>query len=562
LAKVRDLETRYRWLLAPVLENIESDRVKETIIQASTTSTLTTTTTDSSDVFDLATVVKVSQAVSGEIQQQRLLETLMAVALENAGAEKGALIISQTEMPTVVARAFFKQQCNTEPIPLSSCREVPQNLVNYVLRTGEALVFDDASTETTFAGDSYIQQQQPQSVLCVPIVKQGRAIAILYLENNQSAAVFTPERVELLKIVSAQAAISLENAQLYANLETKVEERTRDLKTALDTLQATQKELIQSEKMAALGQLIAGIAHEINTPLGAIGSSVRNISQFLKENLPQLPQFFRELSPERQEDFSALLQRSIQQPDDRLSTREKRSLKKTIKAQLQERGIDKADSLASTLVNLGVWEDVTPFLSLLNDPESQNILKMAAKFANLQSSTNTIFNGTDRAAKVVFALKAYARYDVTGKKVKANITDGMETVLTLYHNQLKQGVEVIRNYQSNLPLIPCYPDELNQVWTNLIHNGIQAMNNQGVLTIDVGLKEEYLTVSITDTGGGIPPEVLPKIFNPFFTTKPPGEGSGLGLDIVKKIIDKHQGKIEVDSMPGRTKFTVCLPINN
>jgi predicted ATPase/signal transduction histidine kinase len=559
-AKVRDLETRYRSLLAPVLES--SDRVKETIIQASTTSTLTTTTTDSSDVFDLATVVKVSQAVSGEIQQQRLLETLMAVALENAGAEKGALIISQTEMPTVVARAFFKQQCNTEPIPLSSCREVPQNLVNYVLRTGEALVFDDASTETTFAGDSYIQQQQPQSVLCVPIVKQGRAIAILYLENNQSAAVFTPERVELLKIVSAQAAISLENAQLYANLETKVEERTRDLKTALDTLQATQKELIQSEKMAALGQLIAGIAHEINTPLGAIGSSVRNISQFLKENLPQLPQFFRELSPERQEDFSALLQRSIQQPDDRLSTREKRSLKKTIKAQLQERGIDKADSLASTLVNLGVWEDVTPFLSLLNDPESQNILKMAAKFANLQSSTNTIFNGTDRAAKVVFALKAYARYDVTGKKVKANITDGMETVLTLYHNQLKQGVEVIRNYQSNLPLIPCYPDELNQVWTNLIHNGIQAMNNQGVLTIDVGLKEEYLTVSITDTGGGIPPEVLPKIFNPFFTTKPPGEGSGLGLDIVKKIIDKHQGKIEVDSMPGRTKFTVCLPINN
>jgi len=562
LAKVRDLETRYRWLLAPVLEKIESDRATETMSKTSTISTLTATSTDSSDAFDLAAVVKVSQAVSGEIQQQRLLETLMAVALENAGAEKGALIVSQTETPTVVAQAFFDQKCNTEPIPLSSCREVPQNLVNYVLRTQKPLVFDDASTETTFAGDSYIQQQQPKSVLCVPIVKQGRAIAVLYLENNQSAAVFTPERVELLKIISAQAAISLENAQLYANLETKVEERTRDLKSALGTLQATQQELIQSEKMAALGQLIAGIAHEINTPLGAITSSVKNIAQFLEENLPQLPQFFRELSPERQEDFSALLQSSIQKSDDQLSTKEKRSLKRTIKAQLQERGIDKADSLASTLVKLGVWEDVTPFLSLLHDPESQHILKMAAKFAHLQSSTHTIFNGTDRAAKVVFALKAYARYDVTGEKVKANIVDGMETVLTLYQNQLKQGVEVIRNYQRNLPLISCYPDELNQVWTNLIHNAIQAMNNQGVLTIDVGVKEEHLTVSITDTGTGIPPEVLPQIFNAFFTTKPPGEGSGLGLDIVKKIIDKHQGKIEVDSMPGRTTFTVFLLMAN
>jgi signal transduction histidine kinase len=142
-----------------------------------------------------------------------------------------------------------------------------------------------------------------------------------------------------------------------------------------------------------------------------------------------------------------------------------------------------------------------------------------------------------------------------------NITQGIETVLTLYQNQIKQGVEVVRNYQAQLPAVQCYPDELNQVWTNLIHNALQAMDNQGTLTIDAVQKDTSVLVKITDSGKGIPPEILPNIFEPFFTTKPAGEGSGLGLDIVKKIIEKHQGKIDVESVPGQTAFTVSLPIN-
>ncbi|RMG07246.1 MAG: GHKL domain-containing protein, partial [Cyanobacteria bacterium J055] len=139
--------------------------------------------------------------------------------------------------------------------------------------------------------------------------------------------------------------------------------------------------------------------------------------------------------------------------------------------------------------------------------------------------------------------------------------EGIETILTLYQNQLKHGVEVVRNFDSSLPKISCYPDELNQVWTNLIHNALQAMDNKGKLVIDACQTDGKIEVSITDSGAGISPEVLPKIFQPFFTTKPPGEGSGLGLDIVRKIIEKHQGTIEVDSVPGKTKFTVSLPIN-
>lgn len=121
-------------------------------------------------------------------------------------------------------------------------------------------------------------------------------------------------------------------------------------------------------------------------------------------------------------------------------------------------------------------------------------------------------------------------------------------------------MEVIRNYE-DIPPFFCYPDELNQVWTNLIHNALQAMDNKGTLTIDLREKNKKVEVSITDSGKGIPTELMSKIFQPFFTTKPPGEGSGLGLDIVRKILEKHQGNIEVESQPGKTTFTVSLPVS-
>lgn len=343
-------------------------------------------------------------------------------------------------------------------------------------------------------------------------------------------------------------------------VEAKLRQKNQELANALQNLKMTQAELIQSSKMAALGQLVAGVAHEVNTPLGAIRSSVENIDDFFTHNLGKLPQFFQEISPERYSDLLVLLQKSIQQPTT-LSAKEKRQFKRGLIHQLEERGIENPDTIADTLVDLGVYDDISPFSPLLEDPDRANILDTVYQIATLQKSTQTIKMATQRAAKVVFALKNYARYDATGEKSIAKLTDGIETVLTLYQNQIKQGVEVIRNYQDNLPAILCYPDELNQVWTNLIHNGLQAMELRGVLTIDVRQEDDNLQVRIIDSGKGIPPEVMPRIFQPFFTTKPPGEGSGLGLDIVKKIIDKHQGEIEVESIPGKTTFTVSLPMN-
>ncbi|MGB3405361.1 MAG: response regulator [Microcoleaceae cyanobacterium] len=342
-------------------------------------------------------------------------------------------------------------------------------------------------------------------------------------------------------------------------LQKSLQDKNHELESALQQLRTTQNKLIQSEKMAALGQLVAGIAHEINTPLGAIRSSIENITSFLSHNLEKLPQFLQKITPERQQDLFDLAHYALRQKST-FSSKEKRKFKRGLTQALSEENIIHPEIVADTLVDLGVYQDLTNLLPLLKDQNGEEILNVAYQISSVEKSAQTIKTATDRAAKVVFALKTYARHDQDGVKNETNITAGIDTILTLYHNHLKQGVEVIQNYDPELPIIMGYPDELNQVWTNLIHNALQAMDNQGTLTIDAFQQENQVLVRITDSGVGIPPDILPRIFEPFFTTKSTGEGSGLGLDIVQKIIKKHQGKIEVESIPGKTSFTVLLPI--
>ena len=417
-------------------------------------------------------------------------------------------------------------------------------------------------------------------------------IAELGFAFNEMLATINQHRYRLEELVEARTT---QLTQTNQQLGLQIAERQRaqeellaantELHKTLDDLQRTQAQLVQSEKMAALGQLIAGVAHEVNTPLGAIRSSVESMARTIGHTLEELPAFLLGLPADRRQDFFALLRLALQK-DATLSSKEERKIKRELAKELQDYQLDYAPKIAEMLVNLGVYGNLPPFIPLLQDPAHPAILDMTYRLAGLHESTRTILTATERASKVVFALKTYARYDHSGEMAAAKLTDGLETILTLYRNQLKHGVEVIRNYQELPPLL-CYPDELNQVWTNLIHNALQAMKNKGTLTIAVSLAplippasggmeggvplarggmeggEEGrpgALVAITDSGAGIPEEVKTRVFEPFFTTKPAGEGSGLGLDICRKIIEKHQGKIEFESQPGQTTFSVWLPI--
>jgi signal transduction histidine kinase len=170
----------------------------------------------------------------------------------------------------------------------------------------------------------------------------------------------------------------------------------------------------------------------------------------------------------------------------------------------------------------------------------------------------TIKIAVDKASKVIFALKSYAHFDNEDNFSEVNIIEGIENIITLHTNIVKQGIELIK-YYDKIPDLKCLPDQLGQVWTNLIANSIHAMNGKGVLTISLMDKPSSVLINFEDSGKGIPKDVGAHIFKPFFTTKSSGEGSGLGLHLVKKIIDKHGGEISFVSDPGKTIFTIEIP---
>ena len=354
-------------------------------------------------------------------------------------------------------------------------------------------------------------------------------------------------------------------------LEYEVQERTKELVEKNQQIQRQQHQLIESEKMAALGQLVAGIAHEINTPLGAIRASIGNICDFLSDTTHHLPHLLQELSQSQQHDFFALIEKALLSKK-QLTSREERQFRRALRRKLEEKDIENADDIADMLVDMGVYDGIEPYVPLFRHEQHALLLKMAYNITAQHSNSDNITKAVDRASKIIFALKSYAHYDSSGKMIPSHIPDNIDVVLTLYHNQLKQGIEVITRYE-DVPEIPCYPDDLTQVWTNLIHNAIQAMEGTGKLEITVtraqcsisgehwsDAENQCILITMTDSGPGVPDDIQDRMFDPFFTTKPPGEGSGLGLNIVQKIIERHQGRIKVESQPGATTFSVLLPI--
>lgn len=322
------------------------------------------------------------------------------------------------------------------------------------------------------------------------------------------------------------------------------------------------------EKMAALGTLSAGLAHELNNPAAALVRALRDVVPAIRE-LEKMnllygqqnaePEHTQDWQDTRDRGYEVILNGSIDAMT--LSDREEELLE-----WLEDYGVAEAWKLSEPLASAGIdcaslerlterWRDNPTHL------RDMGVRWLALSF-DVMTMIKSGLRGAERISELVHSMKSYSHMD-QGAQQYVDVHEGLEDTLRLFSYKIKHGVTVKRQYDRSLPQICAFGSELNQVWTNLIDNAIAAMDEKGTLTLQTYRDGAYVRVDITDTGSGIPPDVESRIFEPFFTTKEMGKGSGLGLDVVRRIVEnRHQGIVSVSSQPGRTCFSVCLPIED
>jgi len=542
IAKVKDLELRY--------PQISSHILSRNSIAAKNKSQRTTSTTGVASL-DLDTVMQASQALAEEIVLGSLLDKLLKILIKNAGAQTSCLILEKAGQMVIEATATVDQDevVLWQSSPLNNSQELPVSLINYVTRTKKSLVLNNAAKAGNFTKDPYIVSTQPKSILCTPIINQGQVIGILYLENNLTLDAFTQERLEVVNLLSSQVAISLKNAWLYESLATanenvkqanlqledysrtlehKVEDRTLELTEKNTRLQQTLKEieqaqsqLIQTEKMSSLGQLIAGVAHEINNPISYIYGNFSYAKKYFNELLKVIH----------------LYQQQYPHPS----------------AEIQEH------------------VEIIDLDFLIKD------------FSKLLDSMQI---GTERIRQIVLSLRNFSRLDEADMQ-PVDIHEEIENTLLILEHRIrekvgKSGLHIIKKY-SELPLVECYPGQINQVFMNILTNALDALEDydlhrsiddiqQCPSSIEISTEilecmnsttnsDSRVLIRIADNGLGMTEEVQRKLFDPFFTTKPVGSGTGLGLSISYQIVEKHGGQLKCLSAPGKgAEFIIQIPV--
>jgi signal transduction histidine kinase len=397
----------------------------------------------------------------------------------------------------------------------------------------------------------------PGPFVGLPLERKNRVVGVLAVSRGEDAREFSDADLNLLTTFADQAGAAVENAVLYQQvrgaseeLEKKVKLRTAEL-TAINTelgraladLREAQAQLVLSERMAGLGLLVAGVAHEINSPSAAIRGSIDGLAAaLLRVARHQLP-------ADKLDAIEALAAKLAERP---LATG---LVARKASRELVAAGIP--DAVAADLADLGVTVDEARALQ-----PTAPVVAALTDHVYLHRTATTVRHAVGQIQRIVGALKSYSHLDQQATRIDADLHEGLETTLVLLHHTLRDIV-VERRY-GVLPQVPVFVDELNQVWTNLISNAQQALaakrDGKPTIEIETLMDGTWAVVRVIDNGPGVPGDILPRIFEPFFTTKPKGEGTGLGLGISRQIVAKHGGEMRCTSQPGHTVFEVRLPV--
>jgi signal transduction histidine kinase len=332
-----------------------------------------------------------------------------------------------------------------------------------------------------------------------------------------------------------------------------------------DRVREVTKQDLAREKLASLGKLSAGLAHELNNPAAAAARAANTLRAiFDRREQASLEIDQQNLPPEARETLRMIEARAreIQLQDKPTNALELSDIQSVLQSWLEDHGVNDGWEVAPVLAEAGVRvEHLEKLAQKFSAPVMGAVVRRFGATLEISRLLTDIEHSSCRISELVKAIKEYSFMDEAPRQ-EVDIAKGIESTLVMLNHKLKHGINIVRNYDPNLPRIFSFGSELNQVWTNLIDNAADAMKGQGELRIRTMREGDDVLVEFVDNGPGIPPEIQTKIFDPFFTTKPVGEGTGLGLDTVYRIVRKHRGNISVVSRPGNTCFRVRLPIKN